>query len=121
MSTYWYFECLDHTPPLRSDGEFTQHTDDDLFWEAVALAGKRPLPEYRGPWDGWQFNRNAHLFLYEHPKCRLALVNEYGEHRALDTTELELKQRQIESLERQAENLRAEADELRAQVEQTKG
>ena len=28
MSTYVYLECLDHDPPLRSDGEVGQHLYD---------------------------------------------------------------------------------------------
>jgi len=84
VSTYWYFECLDHTPPLVSDGEFTQHTDDDPFRRAVTLAQHRPVA---GPWDGpppaSHFESNARRFLAAHPACRVGLVNEYGEHRPL--------------------------------------
>lgn len=87
MSTYWYFECLDHDPPLRSADEFTQHTDDAPFKHAVDLAQHRD--GITNPWVGeWQnaseyFDRNARRFLVEHPACRLGLINEYDERRPL--------------------------------------
>jgi len=100
MSTYWYFECLDHDPPLRSEDEFTQHTDDEWFRQAVAMASNRPVEDIDdGYWrmlsvrfggmDSEEdmsrayFTGNARRFLLRHPHCRLGLVNEYGERREL--------------------------------------
>jgi hypothetical protein len=86
MSTYWHYECADHDPPLTS-AEFTQHTDDDAYRFGVTLATSRPLDH--AWWDGdlsgasGYFERNARSFLEQHPRCRLALVNEYGERRPL--------------------------------------
>ena len=87
MSTYWYFECLDHSPPLRSEDEFTQHTDDAAFKRAVELATNRDGIGH--PWTGdWydasdRFEKNARRFLVAHPTCRLGLLNEYGDRRDL--------------------------------------
>ena len=86
MSTYWYFECLDHDPPIQSEDEFTQHTDDYPFREGVRLALSRPVPE-----DWWDrktladnyFTAHACRFLANHPTCSLGLLNEYGERRPL--------------------------------------
>jgi len=101
MSTYWYFECLDHDPPLRSEDEFTQHTEDEHFRRGVALADARPVDEGEddsywrmksvrfGGTDSEEamtrayFTMNARRFLAQHPHCRLGLVNEYGERREL--------------------------------------
>lgn len=81
MSTYWYFECVSHDPPLRSGGEFTQHTDDSAFRTALTLAAARPLPE-EGVWpEVGFFERQARSFLQQHPACRLGIVSEYGERR----------------------------------------
>lgn len=87
MSTYWYFECVAHTPPLRSDDEFTQHTDDSAFKRGVELALNRA--DIDSPWTGESheaadyFERNARRFLVQHPECPLELVNEYGERQPL--------------------------------------
>lgn len=82
LSTYWYFECKDHDPPLVSTEEFTQHTDDRNFIECVELAKHRPLPPDAYFRD--YFKSNIAPFLHQHPNCNLGLVNEYGERRSLD-------------------------------------
>lgn len=87
MSTYWYFECLDHTPALQSVDEFTQHTDDGAYRAGVELAQQRPVDA-----DGYSagtghFEGNARSFLVQHPTCSLGLVNEYGERRPLPGAE----------------------------------
>ncbi len=79
MSTYWYHECLDHEPPLRAAGEFTQHTDDDAYRHGVALMAQRPLLAIDYDSHSIDFDLNAREFLVAHPKCRISLVNEYGE------------------------------------------
>jgi hypothetical protein len=87
VSTYWYFQCLDHTPPLGSD-EFTQHTDDEDYQRGIALAAARPLDH--AWWDGPQgtyAERNARSFLEAHPRCRLEAVSEYGDCRPLPSLE----------------------------------
>jgi hypothetical protein len=87
MSTYWYFECLDHAPTLRSSDEFTQHTDDSSFKNAVELANSRPIPDDwtdRASLSDDYFTANACRFLSRHPKCQLGIVSEYDDRRLLD-------------------------------------
>ena len=82
MSTYLYLECLDHDPPLRSDGEVGQHLRDlpDIRRDianraAIVAAGEADLwPDY-----GHHFRHNAELFLCRHPKCRIGIRDEYGD------------------------------------------
>lgn len=93
MSTYWYFECLDHDPPLRSVDEFTQHTEDTHWYRALNLAANRPVEVDDRYWslgnvsdeersDAY-FSMQARSFLAKHPSCRLGLVSEYGDRRPL--------------------------------------
>lgn len=87
MSTYWYFECLDHTPALRSEGEFTQHTGDYKFRAALALAKARPVDPFQGSdahCTECYFEHNARDFLVSHPTCHIEAVSEYGERCDLD-------------------------------------
>lgn len=115
MSTYWYFQCLDHDPPVMSPEEFTQHTEDVYFWDAIKMASQRPLSGgFREPVGDSYFAGNARAFLIEHPQCRLSLVNEYGEHRPLDTTKLEMIERRIQLLVTEIEQLQAQAEALRS-------
>jgi len=98
MSTYWYYECLDHTPALKSDDEFTQHGGDEWFRQGIDLANSRPVPADEGTY--WHtadagdehersrlyFRMNALKFLHFHPTCRLGIVNEYGEQAPIEPT-----------------------------------
>lgn len=95
MSTYWYYKCLEHDPPLISDDEFTQHTDDYAFREGVWLANTRVEwieLERRAEEAGMHLSAdhdhflrtNAMRFLRGHPKCKLGLVNEYGDEADLE-------------------------------------
>ncbi len=90
MSTWWYFECLDHAPALRSDSEFSQHTGDIHYALALTLMTQRPLDpevEVHTPRPGASnreiveayFARHAVTFLKQHPTCRIGLINEYDE------------------------------------------
>lgn len=87
MSTYWYFECIDHVPALQSSEEFTQHTEDMHFVHGVELARNRPV-EPVGPasFDRSReyFDQRARDFLVQHPTCRLGLINEYGDRLELE-------------------------------------
>ncbi len=88
MSTYWYLECMDHDPPLKSFDEVTQHTDDVYYRRAVELVHQRPLdPDWENTYyrDGsadTYFEGHARAFLVQHPQCTVGLINEYGERRA---------------------------------------
>jgi hypothetical protein len=89
VSTYWYFECLDHLPALRSIDELTQHTDDGAYRAGVELAQQRPLDAADYSTGTGHFEGNARSFLTQHPTCALGLVNEYGERRSLPTPSAE--------------------------------
>ena len=91
MSTYLYLECIDHDPPLTSDGEVGQHLYDlpqirhdivnrKVFVMAAKMAddNHRPLPEY-----GHHFRNNSAEFLCQHPKCRIGIRDEYGREHSL--------------------------------------
>lgn len=80
MSTYLYLECLEHDPPLSSDGEVGQHlydlprirreiADRDLF---VTLARSEIGYGY-----DHHFTSNAVRFFAQHPNCRIRIVDEY--------------------------------------------
>lgn len=94
MSTWWYYECLNHDPPLTSAAEFTQHTADQHFIRGLELVAERPVEGDDSYWglvsatddertDAY-FNMNARQFLKDHPTCRIGLVNEYGERRGIE-------------------------------------
>ena len=90
MSTYWYLECLDHDPPIISDMEFTQHTNDDAFRAAIDLANSRPIGSKDFTYNDSlrdYFDGNARRFLIQHPSCRLGLVNEYDKRQPLPEKE----------------------------------
>lgn len=94
MGTTWQLECLDHDPPLRSD-EVEQHTNGNLEHVAGLARAPEAITE-RGfesvsaewvhrsnyEWNSYFIN-NAIRFVTEHPRCRLALVNEHDERREL--------------------------------------
>lgn len=91
MSTEWFYECLEHHPPLKSDSEFTQHTDDVYFEHAMLLASQRPVmyseEERYNMGSAWSseayFDMNAREFLVNHPTCLLGIISEYGERRTM--------------------------------------
>lgn len=84
MSTWWYIECLDHDPAIRSTDEIAQH-DHNLPTIREVVRRRRSLTEqdavsteYTGDLEDY-FRTNAARFLIQHPKCRLQFINEYGE------------------------------------------
>lgn len=90
MSTYWYVECLDHDPPIRSDEEVEQHTHglpkiDALISRADEIrAYPEDVRDAISDAFGY-FERNAYRFLVQHPKCSLRYCNEYGHYRPVLT------------------------------------
>ena len=86
MSTWWYLECMDHTPSLRSDDEVEQHTYGlPAIRELIAERGNtRAMGLIRD--NGEYFQRNTARFLIRHPNCPLRLVNEYGGVEAIEDT-----------------------------------
>lgn len=86
MSCSWRFECLSHDPHIVGE-PFTNHTDDDRYKNAIELAKSRPLEElFSDIIDHWYdtYDYNARVFLTQHVKCDLGIVNEYGEHLTLN-------------------------------------
>jgi hypothetical protein len=82
MSTWVYFACLDHDPPLRADQESGQHNE----WEPMRtlLAERDSLLDlvHADVLDAYGLNdrwtSNGLRFFQQHPRCRLACVDEYG-------------------------------------------
>jgi hypothetical protein len=92
VSTYWYYECLDHDPPIESHDEFTQHTDNDAFRHGIELAQDRPIREKDFEWHNASleyFDNNARRFLRQHPTCRLGIISEYQERREIPAVKQE--------------------------------
>ena len=77
MSTYLYLECLDHDPPLKSEGEVGQHLYDlPRIQREVAC---------RSAGDEHHFERNAAAFMTLHPHCTIGIRDEYGhQHPAME-------------------------------------
>jgi hypothetical protein len=80
MSTYVYLECLDHDPPLTSNGEVGQHLSDlpqvrkmIAQREAIVAIMRTDAPiNYEH-----HFDSNTAWFLYRHPECNIGIVDEY--------------------------------------------
>lgn len=86
MSTYVYLVCLDHNPPLVSEGESGQHLYDlptiraDIAdRDAIVKLWKRD--DY-GLDMGHFFRNNTARFLAAHPHCRIGIRDEYGDEHA---------------------------------------
>lgn len=82
MSTYLYLQCLEHDPPISSDGEVGQHLYDlddvkKLYVnrELLIQMQKQDLPI---TWDS-NFQSNASRFFCQHPNCTVQVVTEYGD------------------------------------------
>ena len=80
MSTYFYYECMDHDPPLRSADEVGQryrHLPYIKRW-------LRDRAFFAKAWsEGWvpegYFDKSAARFLAQHPTCTVRIITEYGE------------------------------------------
>lgn len=111
MSTWYYFECLDHTPAIKSEGEFTQHTDDSYYKRGIELAMSRPLErkddEYDGSMTG-HFETNARHFLIQHPTCNLGIIDEYGRRSSLPYERVKALSSEALILEHEISELRQE-------------
>lgn len=87
MSTYLYLVCVAHDPPLRADCESGQHLYDlpqiraDIRnRDEIVKAMELGMEPDSGP---LHFRRATARFLSEHPRCPLAIYDEYGERHAL--------------------------------------
>lgn len=87
MSTYWGYVCESHDPHLESDHWFN-HGDLELarlFWDV--RAGKWVFNEWGepDPIDHRGYTTTEPVrWLLEHPRCRIALANEYGDIKPLE-------------------------------------
>lgn len=79
MSTYQYWECLDHTPPLRATEESGQHDYNraDMLTDYRQRALLNSSCLYVWPHD--RYRRNTQEFFAAHPHCRLRIITEYGD------------------------------------------
>ena len=85
MSTYLYLECLDHDPPLSADGESGQHLYDLPQIRADIADRERIVANLRDGWDpNDHFRMNTGRFLMAHPRCRIAIRDEYGAEHSID-------------------------------------
>jgi hypothetical protein len=89
MSTYVYLECVDHDPPLSSDGEVGQHLYDlprirsEIAQRDLYVANAKS-DFFMGDY-GDHFTNNAARFLAAHPRCNIGIRDEYGrEHPLID-------------------------------------
>ena len=83
MSTWLYLECLDHDPPLRSEGESGQHLYDlpDIRADIAIRDELATVANAGGGWidRGDHFRNNTLRFLLAHPRCHLGIRDEHGE------------------------------------------
>ena len=92
MSTYWGYVCRSHDPELESEHWFN-HGSEELRDAAIKeRAGEWPN-DFTEPWEepaavvgklGPYQTRAPIFWLREHPKCDVALRNEYGDTEELD-------------------------------------
>lgn len=78
MSTYLYLQCIDHDPPISSNGEVGQHLSD-LPAVIKLIANREALLKAHelecDPADRWALT--AVYFFAQHPKCHIRIVDEY--------------------------------------------
>lgn len=117
MGTHWHFECPEHEPPLLSEDEFTQHTEDSYYRDGIEMALSRPLREDYSADDSY-FQAHARRFLYRHPRCHLNLVSEEGERRLLEIEGRSLADGQAQLLRTEIAALQAQVMERMEQLEQ---
>lgn len=94
MSTHWGYVCESHDPPIISE-HWINHGDDrlaGLFW--AVRRGEWPNDPSITAWDepiqfpySEDYASTAPVYwLREHPHCRVALHNEYGDTRVIGET-----------------------------------
>lgn len=90
MSTYWGYVCVSHDPPLESEHWFNH--GEDVLVDAFLRerAGEWPNDPSFTAWDepvplvlrGYE-TTSPISWLREHPRCEVALRNEYGDIRPI--------------------------------------
>lgn len=89
MSTWFYLRCDDHDPPMLADDESGQHTYD-LPQIRADIAERDYLARLYGDTYGEgldYFRKHTARFLAAHPKCRIAIEDEYGHEHPIEATE----------------------------------
>ena len=93
MSTYLYLQCLDHDPPLRSEGEVGQHMTDLPFVRVCIKERNDLAKQFMGTvWpvpttiEG-QWQRTAAAFLADHRWCNIGIVDEYRQIHPIESAE----------------------------------
>jgi len=86
VSTYLYLACKDHDPPLLADSESGQHLYD-LPQIREDIADRDAIVSLGDGVDyGHWFRNSTARFLRAHPKCEIAIRDEYGHwHPTADT------------------------------------
>lgn len=87
MSTYLYLRCMDHDPPLWAAAESGQHLCDlDQIRADIAQRERlvNRLDQDYSTVYGWyetldHFRANTVSFLSQHRKCRIGIIDEYGD------------------------------------------
>lgn len=80
MSTYIRLVCTDHEPHLVAESESGQHLSDLSQIRADIRDRDRIVANVRDDiWPSEYFRRNTAMFLSRHPRCTLAIEDEYGE------------------------------------------
>lgn len=88
MSTRWGYACVSHDPPLLCREDQINHGRDALA-EALSKYRMGQWPRYEASPgytlpapivdDGEPNSDGQALFLDDHPRCRVAIFNEYGD------------------------------------------
>lgn len=86
MSTHWGYTCLSHDPPLSSDTWFNHGEQILLHAYQTERAGQWPRDPAITAWDepvpvynGGHGTTAPIEWLRQHPRCNVALRNEYGD------------------------------------------
>jgi hypothetical protein len=79
VSTNLYLVCMSHEPPLKSDHSSGQHLSDlDQIREDLAKRDVYAQLDWEIVWGVSGDRRNTVAFAKEHPRCEIAIRDEYG-------------------------------------------
>lgn len=84
MSTWIYYQCHSHNPPIESDGEVGQHRYD-IPNAQYMLRNREAIAEQGIEWNHWQeivldqWTTASESFFLAHPDCKIRIFTEYWE------------------------------------------
>lgn len=81
MSTYWHYECQDHSPKIESD-DGINHGEKALE-ELLSIFKQIPTGLREWPIEISVIvhgSKSPFWFLTEHPNCRVMIKSEYGDY-----------------------------------------